>query len=252
MHHALTPTYELFFVLESFQACLGEYVAALRPLDGRIDHGLLGCDAYYREDTDVALLALRFDERVLDADRLGWILDFATGAGLAALDPTRLSDDDRRRFYRHYLNEYPLRAEGHPRPDDALGALATALGIRVPRPRALTGNVVRTPAPEREPMPAAAGAPRTGAAARAPNAPPAPARPGSRMGTEATRTWRPGSGRPRPPGAEAAGAPATPLADQPTEPTRRPDGAAGGTRAAARRPPPIPRAPGAPARYPRA
>jgi hypothetical protein len=187
--HALTPTYELFFILESFQACFAEYVTALRPLDGRLGSGLLGCDVYYREDTDVALLALRFDERELDAERLSWILDFAGGAGLAALDPTMLPDEDRRRFYKTYLDEYPLRSEDAREPRAALQALAQTLGLRVPR--VLTANVVHAPAPT-----------------------PAP---GGRMRTEATKTWKPtGRGRKHDPPLRAV---PDELADQPTAPT---------------------------------
>ncbi len=139
------PTYELFFILESFQACFAEYVSALRPLADGLGLELLGCDVYYREDTDVALLALRFDERELDAERLSWILDFAGGAGLAALDPAMLPDEDRRRFYQRYLEEYPMRAENRDTPENALHSVAENLGLRVPNPRRLTPRVVRTP-----------------------------------------------------------------------------------------------------------
>jgi len=210
---ALVPTYELFFILESFQACFAEYVTALRPLEGKVEDGLLGCDAYYREDTDVALLSLRFDERSLDAERLSWILDFAGGAGLAALDPTMLPDDDRRRFYKNYLEEYPLRTEDREHPQDALQSLAETLGLRVPRPRALTSKVVRTPPPGRR------------------NRPTMPAH--NRMRTDATKTWKPtGRGRPGPPpqpravGTDPPSEPnieaaPDPVAEQPTAPKER-------------------------------
>jgi hypothetical protein len=161
------PTYELFFILESFQACFAEYVTALRPLAGKVDASLRGCDVYYREDTDVALLALRFDERELDAERLSWVLDFAGGAGLAALDPAMLPDDDRRRFYQRYLEEYPLRAENRRLPEDALQSLAETLGLRVPRsrPSAADPPLPATPPP----APAAArGKPNRADAADAP------------------------------------------------------------------------------------
>jgi hypothetical protein len=192
------PTYELFFILESFQACFAEYVTAQRPLAGRIEQGLLGCDVYYREDTDVALLALRFDERELDAERLSWILDFAGGAGLAALDPAMLPDEDRRRFYKNYLEEYPLRSEDRRTPEDSLQSLAETLGLRVPRPRVLTSNVVRTPPPQREP--AAPVAELAGndtetveKIVMTPPPPPLPAPPqpgGARMSTAVTKTWK--------------------------------------------------------------
>ncbi len=207
---AHVPTYELFFILESFQACFAEYVTALRPLEGKIEVGLLGCDVYYREDTDVALLSLRFDERALDAERLSWILDFAGGAGLAALDPTMLPDEDRRRFYKNYLDEYPLRAEDRRQPKDALQSLAETLGLRVPRPRTLTSRVVRTPSPRQ-------------------NRPTIPAR--NRMRTDATKTWKPtgrGRGGPQPravgtdpPSEPKLQATPNPVADQPTQPTQR-------------------------------
>lgn len=142
-----TPTYELFFVLEAFHTCFAEYVAALRPLADELGDELLGCDGYYRESTDVALLALRFDERSFGADRLRDVLDFAGGAGIAALDPAKLPDRDRKRFYNGYLQQYPLRADDHPAADAALFALGETLGLRVPMPRMLTQRVVRVRPP---------------------------------------------------------------------------------------------------------
>ena len=128
---ALVPTYELFVILESLQQCLAEFSSALEPLsNARID--LLGCDIYYREDTDLALLALRFDERRYSATRHEWLLEFATEAGLAVLDPSMLKDSDRRRFYDSYLGEYPLRSQYNPTAEDALGALSEILGLKVP------------------------------------------------------------------------------------------------------------------------
>jgi hypothetical protein len=165
------PPSELFFVLESFQACFAEYVTAFRPLFPAADRMLANCSVYYREDTDVALLALRFEPSSMDHTRLSELLDFAASAGLAALDPAMLPDDDRQRFYERYLEEYPLRAEGQQRPEEALVGLAETLGLRAVRPRQISKNV----------LPPKNGR-RAGTAPKGPPPPPARAR-------ERTATW---------------------------------------------------------------
>jgi|GEM_PF-2475833 len=131
---ALVPTYELFVILESLQQYLPEFSAALEPLKTG-DVPLVGCDIYYREDTDVALLALRFDRRGFDDRSLEWIHEVSGQAGLAVLDPSMLPAPDRARFYDQYLEEYPLRSRGNSTAAAALAALAEILGLRPPSRR---------------------------------------------------------------------------------------------------------------------
>src|SRR5688572_14218730 len=106
-----TPAYELFFVLEPVRSSFHDMVRALTPLSDADAPTILGVDIYYRKGTDVALLAVRFDERKLSKERLEWVLDLAKGAGMPVLDPVRLSDDDRRAFYGSYLEGYEVRLE---------------------------------------------------------------------------------------------------------------------------------------------
>lgn len=124
-----TPTYELFLVLEPLCDSFGELVTTLEPLDGSDGPALLAADLYYRESTDVCLLALRFDERTLSYAALTWVLDLATGAGLPALDPARLGDTDRRTFYDGYLADYDVRVENSATVREALYDLGRRLDL---------------------------------------------------------------------------------------------------------------------------
>jgi hypothetical protein len=157
-----TPTYELFLVLEPLRECFGELVTTLEPLDGRDGPALLAADLYYRETTDVGLLALRFDERTLSYAALTWVLDLATGAGLPALDPARLGESDRRTFYDGYLADYDIRVENATSVRDALDELGRRLD--------LVSGVVEPPTVRRRDKTA------TGPLGRAPSPPPRPPR----------------------------------------------------------------------------
>lgn len=122
-HLEAESTRELFLILEPFCSRLDELLGALEPL-GKPNPSLLASSSiYYRPDTDVALLSLR----VPDAEREGggeaWLRDFAKAAGLPLLEPARLADGDRRRFYDTYLEGYPIRTGG------ALGARSSALAL---------------------------------------------------------------------------------------------------------------------------
>jgi hypothetical protein len=123
------PTYELFFVLEPMRSSFRELLGSLRTLDGPEAPALLGVDAYYRADTDVALLALRFDERTLSYRELTWVLELAGGRDIPTLDPSRLPEDDRRQFYQSYLSSYGVRVEDTATVADALGELGARLGL---------------------------------------------------------------------------------------------------------------------------
>ena len=129
------PTYEVFLVLDSLRACFGDLVDELFGIAGQIGADLLGVDAYYRTDTDLALLALRFDERELTARMLEALQHVAAGAGFALLDPAHLDEADRRAFYRGYLARYDVRVEDRRTLDDALISLAGTLNLPVPSAR---------------------------------------------------------------------------------------------------------------------
>lgn len=124
-----TPTYEIFLVLPHARAGLPAMTRALEPLTRGPIPSPLGADVYYRKATDIALLAIRFDERQVTHDDLTWLADLAEGAGVPLLDPTRLKERDRRRFYDSYLRGYDLVLEDLPAPITALAALGHDLKL---------------------------------------------------------------------------------------------------------------------------
>ncbi len=133
-----TPTYEIFLVLPHARAGLPAMTRALEPLTRGPIPSPLGADVYYRKATDIALLAIRFDERQVTHDDLTWLADLAAGAGVPLLDPTRLKERDRRRFYDSYLRGYDLVLEDLSAPIAALAALGHDLklpNMPVPAPR---------------------------------------------------------------------------------------------------------------------
>lgn len=144
-----TPTYELFLVVERVRHCLADVVRSLAPIDRGALPEPLGSDIYYRRQTDVALLGLRFDERRIDHATLELLEQIAIGAGLPVLDPTRLAERDRRRFYASYLNSYEVQIENQPTAAWALAELGRQLGVTVPRPpRRRSGPTARLTPPE--------------------------------------------------------------------------------------------------------
>ncbi|HUS66585.1 MAG TPA: PilZ domain-containing protein [Kofleriaceae bacterium] len=126
-----TPLCELFIVLEPFRDGFAGFIRALEPLDLAAAEGplLRSSDVFYRPDTDVALLALRFDERSTTPQKLGWLGQVAARADLPVLDPARLGHADRRAFYDDYLPTYRIRVEASAGPRDALEELARVLTL---------------------------------------------------------------------------------------------------------------------------
>jgi hypothetical protein len=91
-------------------------------------HGnILGTDVYYRTQTDMAMLALRFDARSLTGDVIDAIASGATQHGAALLDASRLPESARQRFYDSYLPLYDVVIGGLKGPEHALKALAQHL-----------------------------------------------------------------------------------------------------------------------------
>lgn len=126
------PLCELFVVLEPFRVGFADFVRALEPLNEAAAEGpfLQSADVYYRADTDVALLAIRFDERSTTPQKLRWLGSVASRADLPVLDPARLGATDRQAFYDEYLPSYRIKIEGAPDgPRDALEELARLLAL---------------------------------------------------------------------------------------------------------------------------
>jgi hypothetical protein len=123
------PIYELFFVLEPLTVRARDLMIALRPLAEPTAPEVRGVDVYYRAASDVALLAIRYDERTLTRERLSWIVDLASGSGIPLLDPARMAEPDRRTFYRTYLASYEIHVEEAPGVFEALVTLAERTGL---------------------------------------------------------------------------------------------------------------------------
>ena len=123
------PIYELFFVLEPLTVRARDLIAALRPLAEPSAPEVRGVDVYYRAASDVALLAIRYDERTLTRERLSWIIDLAGGSGIPLLDPARMAEPDRRAFYRDYLPSYDVHVEDAPGVFEGLVTLAERAGL---------------------------------------------------------------------------------------------------------------------------
>ena len=155
------PLCELFVVLEPFRVGFAEFVRALEPLNEAAAEGpfLQSAEVYYRADTDVALLAIRFDERSTNPQKLRWLGSVASRADLPVLDPARLGITDRRAFYEEYLPTYRIKVEGTTDgPREALEELARLLALpdapsaRPSRPQRLpVGSTTARQPPPAEP-----------------------------------------------------------------------------------------------------
>jgi hypothetical protein len=89
---------------------------------------LVGVDLCYRAETDLALLVLHLDARTATHTLLARIRDEAESAGAIVLEPARLDDTERERFYGPHLASYPLRVANFPTVADAVRKLANDLG----------------------------------------------------------------------------------------------------------------------------
>jgi hypothetical protein len=148
-----TPS-DLFIVLEPFRTGFADFVRALEPLCATPgDRPLLGSsDVYYRADTDIALLTIRFDREAITPQKLAWLTSVAARADLPVLDPSRLGFSDRRAFYEDYLPNYRVRVESRGGPQEALEELARLLALPdAPPPRQPSTPSARVPMPM--PMP---------------------------------------------------------------------------------------------------
>ena len=126
------PLYEIFLVLEPLRPRAHELFTLLAPLHEAGAPHVCGLDLYYRRASDVALVALRYDERTFTRERLNFVIDLATGAGIPLLDPARMSEGDRRGFYGAYLSTYDVKVEDQRTLADAFAELAKRIDSETP------------------------------------------------------------------------------------------------------------------------
>ncbi len=126
------PASELFLVLEPLSPAFDEVFAAIAPLGELPTAALLRVDIYYRSETDVALLGLRFDPDAFAAGVRHQTLRSASSIGLSVLEPSQLDEHDRRTFFDLYLAEYDIRLQDCGSAPEALAELGIALGLVSP------------------------------------------------------------------------------------------------------------------------
>jgi CheY-like chemotaxis protein len=119
---AMGPTtHDMFLVAQRASTRLAPLRDAMEQLFAHIGATRLrSVDLYYRSQTDVALLALHLERARLSPAALAALEGAAMRAELAVLEPARLPEAERARFYQSYLGQYELRLERLGAPDDAL------------------------------------------------------------------------------------------------------------------------------------
>lgn len=123
----MVPIYEVFLVLHPVSSRFAE-------LGHTLEHVIAGeppiedLDLHYRASADTALLALHYDERLLDGDALRRLQDTARGAGFALVDPSQLPDSDRRTFFEARLPQFEACGRGLRTAGEVCAALAARLG----------------------------------------------------------------------------------------------------------------------------
>src|SRR5262249_61561611 len=101
------PTYPVFLVLPQVGDRIATLLPSLEPVRSTIGSDVLrAVDVYYRTATDTALLSLRFDPPHVTRDLLAQISASAAQIGAAVVEPLRLPQARRRRFFDAYLPLY--------------------------------------------------------------------------------------------------------------------------------------------------
>jgi hypothetical protein len=95
---AFPPLIEAFLVLEQPQQRLAHWRQVLAPLDDRRAPPLAAVNGYYDPTCDQALLGLSYDELALGGEGLAYVIEAALRAGTGMVQPSQLSEADRRRF----------------------------------------------------------------------------------------------------------------------------------------------------------
>jgi hypothetical protein len=121
---ATAPTHDMFLVAQRVSRRFNSLKDTLGTLFQMIGATRLrSVDVYYRRQTDVALLALHLDAAQLSPAQLSALEGSAMRGDLAVLEPARLPDAERARFFESYLPQYELRLQRLAAPDDAMHLL---------------------------------------------------------------------------------------------------------------------------------
>lgn len=124
-----TAGQELFLVIQGLSDQLESLLPRLRALSQAPEAGLLmGVDALYRADKDLALLCLRFDD-ALETRQRRRLIRLASQGGVPVLDPLRLNESDKDLFYDRHLRRYAVRIDDKKSPNAAIDALGQLLGL---------------------------------------------------------------------------------------------------------------------------
>jgi PilZ domain len=118
---------EVFLCFPLASQRLEELCGARLAVDGAAAR-VMGVDLYYRASTDVALVGVRLDAQTVTPALRMRLADETEEIGGAILEPGGLEKDDRDKFYRNYLKEYPMRIADFPTVGDAFRLLARNLG----------------------------------------------------------------------------------------------------------------------------
>jgi len=123
------PGYELYLVIEGLKGQLASLLPRLRLLSQAPETRLLmGVDAFYRADKDLALLRMRFNSGLSTSQRRR-LIGLACRGGVPVLDPLRLNDNDKTLFYQRHLCRYAVRIDDKKSPNCAIDALGQLLGL---------------------------------------------------------------------------------------------------------------------------
>ncbi|MGE3456079.1 MAG: PilZ domain-containing protein, partial [Kofleriaceae bacterium] len=136
-----TPLIEVYLVLEQPSQRIGYWTKALMPLDDRSAPPLAMVAAYYDPIVDQALIALRYDELALGADRISFAIEVALLADAGMIQPAELSEGERRRFLGERLQRCTIFVGDQRRVSSAL----TELVRRIRDVRAGTHTIPASP-----------------------------------------------------------------------------------------------------------
>lgn len=128
-------SYDVFLVLHPLGSIPAQNRARLKPLEPL--ECLLGVDTYYDQDTDTAVLGLRFAAQSLE--RLGayTVHLYCSRSGLPMVVPARLSPGERRRFFMEQLGRYGVYVQQYPAKDDPAPLVVRALDTLISHVAAL-------------------------------------------------------------------------------------------------------------------
>ncbi|HWO24965.1 MAG TPA: PilZ domain-containing protein [Kofleriaceae bacterium] len=99
MDNAFPPIVLAYLVLDQPRQRLAHWTAALAALDDQAAPPLATVDGHYDPTQDEVLLGVSYDELALGKERLSYVIDVALRTGFGMIQPSELSDADRRRFF---------------------------------------------------------------------------------------------------------------------------------------------------------